>query len=162
VKTISDETVYNSGYREKEKMSKFEIGQTLRRIDPEGGAEWLEVGATIKVAATNKYGVWFARANYPSQNFLNDERFELVEKTMQDLQKGDVLLDNDGNKVTVLGRLEDLVFVSNGGLPTITGGWYLVDELPGEGYTLPEDEVKEMTVAEVEKLVGSKVKIVKE
>lgn len=86
-----------------------------------------------------------------------------LEKTMEDLQAGDIILDCDGDEIKILARVEGLVALSHYSEKDRFEEWKSVAQLSGDGYKLKvEEEVKEMTVAEVEALVGKKVKIVKE
>lgn len=95
---------------------------------------------------------------------LRDETSQPYELTLETLRPGATVKGEKwGDVVTftvegVLGRV--YVGVDEDGNAVL----YTAKELEDNGYELPEVEtpVKELTVADVEKLVGSKVKIVKE
>ncbi len=89
------------------------------------------------------------------------------EITWETLKKGDRMKDGDGeDERTVLARLEDIVFLSFIDDSDGYGSAYTISELQRRCYTIvqppKEEEISEMTVKDVEKLVGHKVKIVKE
>jgi hypothetical protein len=105
----------------------------------------------------------------PGYNWEEHE-LTLVEKTMDNLQVGDVIEYNEGfgseegwveqTVLAVSGRLVALATSSDEGE---LENWYTVKLLEDDkDYRIKNtDEVKEMTVGDVEKLVGQKVKIVK-
>ena len=122
-------------------------------------AEWPAFDATITHSST------LSSQDFYSFKLDNGERcsghtkhLTLLEKTMDNLQVGDVLTGG-GNTYTVQGLLDKLVFVSDPDNPDIAGTFYTIDEVKQDGFKL-EEKTKEMTVADLEKLVGSKVKIV--
>ena len=91
------------------------------------------------------------------------ENLKLVkEKTMDNLQVGDIITAED-REYKVLVALKGVALLSESYDFDETGTWYTTKELEN-AFEIPgtEEEVREMTVAEVEKLVGKKVKIVKE
>jgi hypothetical protein len=109
-------------------------------------------------------GCWHA---YYSDRFLELLPSEIArEITWDNLEKGDVL-EFLGGKYTVLARLEDLVFLSSEHrTPGTSPDIYTIHELQNFGHPIvqPEKEEKaeEMTLQEIEKVIGHKVKIVKE
>lgn len=90
---------------------------------------------------------------------------KLKEKTMDDLQVGDILTRKYSNwgygKFTVLAMVGRLVALSDTDDPESVGLWYTLERLADKYGLYEQPKVKEMTVADVEKLVGTKVKIVK-
>lgn len=94
-----------------------------------------------------------------------ESNLKLVNKSIYDLQTGDVVIDDDGDRRRVAGVAGDVVFL----YPDDTKKYdmeldnYSKIYLDENGYRIvTEEETTEMTVAEVEALVGKKVKIVKE
>lgn len=99
---------------------------------------------------------------------LEPEHLEPIEKTLYNLEINDLVVDSDGNKRKVLGliesSLENPIYVI--ATPNYENVWNTIStkQLETYGYKVvqPEltEEIKEMTVEEVSKLVGKKVKIV--
>jgi hypothetical protein len=83
------------------------------------------------------------------------------EVTLDNLRKGDVIERNGSSRV-VLATIEDLVFLSEVSDHDVASEYFLVQELKSAGWKPVQTEavVKQMTLADVEKLVGSKVKII--
>lgn len=133
------------------------------------------IGQTSQIESIDMYG-----GEYPYKLSFNDvqgvpgsywseNELKLAEKTMStndakhsmdNLQVGDILVDKF-SEYTVVAILENTIFflINSDGVASEP---YSLKELK-ESYTLKDAEpaIKEMTVADVEKLVGSKVKIVK-
>ena len=84
-------------------------------------------------------------------------------KTFENIEAGDILLDNDGDETMVLATLPGVVMLSDFNSFDSINEWMLIKELKQRGWTVKQHEepIQEMTVADVEKLVGKKVKIIK-
>lgn len=92
-----------------------------------------------------------------------------TERTIEDVQERDLITNGERFR-RVLGRAGQAVFLtlswSKGGTERFesTGNYFSITGLKNEGWQIVTEstpEIKEMTVADVEKLVGTKVKIVK-
>ena len=107
--------------------------------------------------------------DYESSRCFKPEHLEPIEKTLYNLEINDFIKNNVGNKRKVLGLIEsdpenpiyvlsEFVYFEN------SNSTYSAKELEVLSYQIvqpkPIEEVKEMTVEEVSKLVGKKVKIV--
>lgn len=129
-----------------------------------GGCDWDKpngdvgrTGVITEIGITNKpYEV------YDGDDYLgwfNDEEITLMEGTMENLKKGDVLVDVVGDDYTVGAVLEDIIFLIDRDGNTYT--FYTTKELKNKGYKLKTDSPTELTAAEVSKRLGYDVKIVK-
>ena len=87
------------------------------------------------------------------------------EITWETLKKGDKVKDGEYER-TVLARLEDICFLSSVIRSDMYGLGETISDMQRMDYTIvqppKEEEISEMTVKDVERLVGHKVKIVKE
>lgn len=96
----------------------------------------------------------------------NDTNSKLMEKTMEDLQKGDVIISKSGREHTVIERLGDIVFTTgyeNNWDDTVA---WNTTELKDRGFTIkqPETEPTEITMQQIADEFGvdvSKLKITK-
>ena len=87
------------------------------------------------------------------------------EITWETLKKGDKVKTRFDKRI-VLSRVDDLCFLSKDSNSDAYGFAMTISQLQLYGFTIvqppKEEEISEMTVKDVEKLVGHKVKIVKE
>lgn len=77
-----------------------------------------------------------------------------IEKTLDNLEVGDVLVDNYGAERTVIDVLPHSYLLSSVFNPDTIGDWYTPRDLKKDGYTIKNatpKELTELTVAEVEK-----------
>lgn len=82
--------------------------------------------------------------------------------SMEHLRVGDIITYVDGVESRVFAAQGELVALSEDDNFKKYDNWYAIPKLIEMGWKVKSDEeVKELTVADVEKLVGSKVKIVK-
>lgn len=93
--------------------------------------------------------------------FCNGVRsFQLVSKTLDDIEVGDVLLSKNGTEIAVLARVNDLVAESEGGNLSEFFGWRTIDEIKWLGRTLKDSEPEEaqegMQKEIIEKLIEVK------
>lgn len=80
-----------------------------------------------------------------------EKDLRLEELTMENVQKGDVLLNSCCNEeVTVIERIGDLVFLSEENRPEVSECYVHVKQLEDEGYSL----VKEVTKEEIAEKFG--------
>lgn len=93
----------------------------------------------------------------------DEDRLELVGITWETLMEGDVLIAEGGKELTILGRQNSILFLSRHNRPTSYSGGFTIEDCIAEGYSIKnttEEEVQEMTVEEISKLVGKTVKVV--
>ena len=92
-------------------MTKFKVGQKVRCVegDGEAGGGWnLGRVFTIKSVYDDKHFPMYAGASMPG---VFEDHLELVKRTIEDVDYPDII-ENGEDKRKVLGRLNDLVFVS--------------------------------------------------
>jgi hypothetical protein len=151
-------------YTYEQLKGKIRVGDKVGKVDGEH-SEHLFDSPIEMVTQSDDDGFWIADCYHA---YDEDSRIDLIsaEKTWATLAKGDVIQDSFGAKSIILARLEDVFFISNDATASaVRGAPYLAQELEKKGYAIvqPVDEtVKEMTLADVEKLVGQKVKIVEQ
>jgi len=101
------------------------------------------------------------RSRYKGNFYILDDN---TEKTIDDVEYGDILIDVDGDTRKVLGRLNDVVLLSGYNDFDIYGDCYIINTIKNL-YTLKqptkEPEVLEVTLEEVAKKFGVKnIKII--
>jgi len=96
-----------------------------------------------------------------------EECLSKTDKTLDDLEKDDVVVKDSRERtiLEVFGRLYFMGYKDDTGI-FVHAGTYTLDEIKKSGWEvktepIAEEEVQEMTVAEIEAFVGKKVKIVK-
>ena len=143
---------------------KYKLGE---KVTSKGHGKNYGVGEIIITAGHGKsYLVKYGRYEF----FETEDDLSRLERTIEDVQEGD-LVEKDKGKIIrkVLGRCGQIVFLSwpwEKGEPEENSFSFIsaIEDIKGQGYSIvnePTPEIKEMTVADVEKLVGTKVKIVK-
>lgn len=142
----------------------FKVGDMVVRNEPNDECDWVPNGTRGTIVKIENGVAIIRDAKGNECRFGHSiEEFKKLEKTMEDLQAGDIILDCDGDEVKILARVGDLVALSEYSFHDRHDTWKAITQLKDDNYKLKvEEEVKEMTVAEVEALVGKKVKIVKE
>lgn len=153
-------------YSYAELKGKIKVGDKVRAAV--GQVSWCDrledgVTGTVTGVGTISFEINGCTHSYADTSFL-----ELLteEKTLDTVDVGDVVVDEDGGERTILdtGKSGKVVLLSLVGKPTRMGGVYARQELEGLGYTVkqstPEPEPKEMTLEEVSKALGYPVKIV--
>ena len=96
--------------------------------------------------------------------WVEDSDITLAEKTWDTLEAGDILVDTDGEEALIIDVFPNSFVKSYWGSVGIVSGVYSKKQAQNEGWTIKgavTETVKEMTLEDVEKLVGSKVKIIK-
>lgn len=120
-----------------------------------------EIGIVISSNSINEYPVCLDNGG----GCIASE-VELVMKTLDYLEVGDVLLDRDEDEQTVLAVCDKVVCLSMCNKPSVFDHWYTVNELKVEHLTITgveTEEAAELTVKEVAKRLGIKnLKIVKD
>lgn len=148
---------------------KYDVGQMVRVVsnpDPDIEAKQAMVGRICEVRLNrclggNSYAVY--DANKTDYWYFREQDLAPVEKTLYDLEVGDVVVSDGGEfKIgAVIGEI--IIAIHKNGYATIP---YTAKELKDAGFTLkqPEQpkEAKEMTVSDISKELGYEVKIIKE
>ena len=94
------------------------------------------------------------------------KRLKLAEKTLDDLEVGDILLDSDGDEVKVLAICNEIIGISEYDDFDTFNKWLTISEIKNR-FTLKQDltaKITELTLEDVAKLAGkdvSQIKIVK-
>jgi len=137
-------------------MMKFKVGQKVRCVEGRGdsGSGW-ELGKvfTIKSTYDDKHYPMYAGA---SGLGVFGDHLELATKTIEDVDYPDII--ESGNcKRKVLGRINDLAFVSIANDFDITGGHYTISELKKYNFKIVQEEDKE--VEDAIKLLEEKGKL---
>lgn len=138
-------------------MTQFKVGDRVR-VFANPYKTWVTEISDIDEFGRIKFKNWYD--GRPGAVFWQEGSFysvTLMEKTMDNLQVGDVLVDYDNDEVKVLAVLGDLYGVSGYNDFESFGYWRTKSDL--NGYNIKID-VEELTVEEVSKRLGKTVKIV--
>ena len=126
-------------------MTKFKVGQKVRCVEGEGGAGcgW-ELGKvfTIKSTYDDKHYPMYVGA---SGLGVFGDHLELVTKPIEDVDYPDVI-ESEYGKRKVLGRINDLVFVSISNDFDETGLEHTIAELKNLGYRIVQEEEEEKMI----------------
>ena len=112
------------------------------------------------INAENKFGYsysWMVDKDFISTGAKN---LKLKEKTLDDLEVGDILVGEYGNK-KVLGICGLVYFLSRTGNFNEAEGLYTIEEIKHMHILKQQEEPEEITMAQLEKELGRKVKIIK-
>lgn len=118
--------------------------QTVSDVDSDGDI-W--VRNTNEVASAEGYREWC----------LDPAWIEPIEKTLYNLEPGDVLVDEDGDERTVIDVLPNSVLLSSYSNKNNAGTWMTPNDLERRGYKLkdaPTTGTTELSVAELEEKLG--------
>jgi hypothetical protein len=122
-------------------------------IDSDYNIRSLKCNANINGIDYDYQSFW--KTHYKGKFYILDDN---TEKTIDDVQYGDILVDPDGDERRVLGRLNELVFLSYYNNFDKPGDNYTITELKDGDFTLKqpskEPEVLEVTLEEVAKKFG--------
>lgn len=133
-------------------MSKFKVGDRVEIVAlPDTNHKLGDIGI-IKKHDGSDYIPWEVEVAGKHEGFYESDELKLMEKTMDNLQVGDILVDKWGNEHEVFFVNEKIVII-NDGAPDKDTETYIRSHLEQEGYSLKTEEVS--------KLVGKTVKIVK-
>ncbi len=118
------------------------------------------------------YRVFYGGGAVGSCNCFTDEYLEPFEKTLENLEVGDLVVDEKGNFRKVLGSCGNICFLSHFNqdhtsidLDVFNSGFTLIQmkNYSWKPYTPPTTEIHELTIADVAKLKGvdpSQIKII--
>jgi len=124
---------------------KFKVGQKVRCVKGEGGAGcgW-ELGKVFTIKRAEIYKPWDNASRYYDRNgiYVFEDHLELATKTIEDVDYTDIIESEDGKR-KVLGRINDLVFVSISNDFDETGLEHTIAELKNLGYRIVQEEVEE-------------------
>ena len=160
--------------------NKFKVGDKVRLIKRNGQTDAGGIlGNTYEITDTNNGG-WhtITITNSNSKLFVDADQILLVEFTKNDLQTGDVVTLHNGDKLYLndcmnftdiaeanFNWLEDTDDLTDNLLYKNDDKDYDIIKVERPTYTTVferDEEVKEMTIAEISKALGYEVKIVKE
>jgi hypothetical protein len=146
-------------------MTKFKVGDRVRRVTQIVGGDCSNTTADKEVVTvTQRSGSNLHVVDDAGNSCWHDmSDFELEVHDMDHLWVGDILVRDDSDFEKVVEGFVGRAVVTIDSDDAVTD-IHSPTSLKETGWDLKnvEPEVKEMTVADVEKLVGSKVKIVKE
>lgn len=144
-------------------MSKFKPGDRVKVIGS-GTLNCILIGEEHIIKTQNTDGSYVFEADDHSDCHIGDEHLVLVGQDVYEV--GQVLVDDDGDKRTVLAVVGDMVALSDWGDSELFGEWFSVTSVNKE-YTVAssDPEVTELTLDEVAEKFGiepSKLRIKKE
>lgn len=85
------------------------------------------------------------------------EKWQLLDKAIENIEYGDVVVDKDGGEKKVLARVNDSVLLSlRGDFDIADNTWFTIQELKSSGFILTqsEEDVTEVSMDEVAKKMG--------
>jgi hypothetical protein len=159
-------------------MNKFKIGDVVKAIDNNYTFTNKALGWTGKVTKVREDGYFYADTISSeiksdvgvSYGFLSPEHFALVKKELEDVEVGDILVDDEGKDryvMAVNGRLVDLADYGYEADDSSQTMYYTMLELKKKGFTFKdqEPEIMEISMDDVAKKFGksaSEIRIKKE
>ena len=160
--------------RKKENKMNYKIGEILKvkkGHEDKCNSYKIENGSFIKITDIIDDDYVYAILDENKQvidscwGCFKDEDLEPIEKTMDNLEQGDILVDEVGDKIKILGICGLAYCIScNNNFDKARNSLYTLKELKDNGYKVyqeePEETIPEMTVEEVQEKLGHKVKIV--
>lgn len=139
-------------------MAKFDVGDRVV-VNDRAYANVGKHGVILRILAgygSRAYGIVHAKLDDGTTITYWEYKLDKEENSMDNLTKGDIILDSDGDKVKVLEVFGDLVALSeygpeNSGAHKRFSTWRTVDQLKDEDYKVPaEDQGNvELTLEEV-------------
>lgn len=145
-------------------MNNFKIGEYYKVTNPDDWPSRRGVEDRVGVVTSLQYNDNRCELDILPGCYWDDYELTLVEKTMENIQKDDKIYQKSYRSeqtYTVLVRINDVVLLSENDDAETAGTWFHVKELEEDYYLKSEEDVEELTVADVEKALGKKVKIVK-
>lgn len=139
------------------KNPKFKVGDKVRLI--EEYASWqpdytFTVTSIFKSSSDDDGGM----INGPDGICVFGRRLELAEKSLDNLQVGDILVHTDGDEAKVLATLGDVFLRSGWNDFEITDSWFTAMEAKTYDWTIKQDSpapaTTELSVAELEEKLG--------
>ena len=151
-------------------MNKFKIGDVVKAIDNNYTFTNKALGWTGKVTKVREDGYFYADTISSeiksdvgvSYGFLSPEHFALVKKELEDVEVGDILVDDEGKDryvMAVNGRLVDLADYGYEADDSSQTMYYTMLELKKLGFTFKdqEPEIMELSMDEVARKFGKQV-----
>jgi len=87
------------------------------------------------------YRILYKDMDFNGNSHVSD--IKLLARTLDDLEEGDVIMDDSGDEVMILGICSKMHFVSEiNNFKFADGLGYTLDELKNDGYTLKQEEEK--------------------
>ena len=136
--------------------NKFKVGDYVR-IDNEGGYYHQEICQIVRESVG---GSWYDARILHSRivDDFYEDALEPYTRTIEDVEAGDTLVDDQGKRRLVLGRSGDIVFLSRDNTKTATATWDVISKLLAAGFKLAgEEEIEELTEEEVSRRLGKKI-----
>ena len=141
-------------------MKKFKIGDKVKYISSDGELVLNSIHTITLIDELDDVAPYLLDNNY----WVEDSDITLAEKTWDTLEAGDILVDTDGDEAIIIDAFPNSFLKSFWGNFNRISNIYSKKQAQTKGWTIKgavADPVKEMTLEDVEKLVGSKVKIIK-
>lgn len=162
--------IKNMIYSYAELKGKIKVGDTVRAVAglnnhcnklKNDGSNTLKI---TRVDEDKFYinGCWHEYTAYGFLEIIDEPSEEPVERivTWENLQKGDVIFDVNGNLRTILARIEDIVSLSYYD-NSFHYDWYSIQQLRDNGYKIKTDKPKrKVTLAEIAEKFGEEVEVV--
>ncbi|WP_440220904.1 hypothetical protein [Dietzia sp. MNB45] len=144
-----------------QQTTKFKVGDRARMVgevcevaDPGELVTITEIDSNGDIHIEGPHGGECYSKHWGQQN---GHYLEPVERTLHDLQPGDILLDSDDDEFRAIDVLPNSVLLSSYVNKDRAGAWYTPDELNERGFKFkdaPETETTELSVAELEEKLG--------
>lgn len=147
------------------KELKFKAGQKVKVVsnpDPSIRPKRAMVGKVCEIKYIDEsrrrlYAVW--DENKSIYWWFGESDLQAINRTLDDLEVGDILVDDDGDETKVLGVLGEVIFRSRINEFGVFGIGYTVTELKDEGFKLKQEEQPEDTTELTLKEVADKFNI---
>ena len=134
----------------------FKVGDKVKYIKSNG---YFPVNSIHTIAGIDGTGSPYC---LDDNHWVKESSITLVEKTWDTLEVGDIVVEKGGAKAMIIDVFPNSFVRSFWRNFNESGGVYSKKQAQDEEWTIKGIEtVKEMTLEDIEKLVGSKVKIIK-
>ena len=136
----------------------FKVGDKVKYINSDGYIPVNSINTITKIDNSN------VPYNLGNGDWVRESSIVLAEKTWDTLEVGDIIVNTQGAKAMVIDVFPNSFVRSWWGNFNESYGIYSKKEAQKNGWRIKgavTETVKEMTLKDVEKLVGSKVKIIK-
>jgi len=136
----------------------FKLGDKVKYIKSNG---YFPVNSIHTIAGIDGTGSPYC---LDDNHWVKESSITLAEKSWDNLEVGDIIVNTSGEEAMVIDVFTNSFVKSDWGNFEPAGNVYSKKEAPAYGWTIKgavTETVKEMTLEDVEKLVGSKVKIIK-
>lgn len=139
-------------------MNKFKVGDRVKITKEQHSTCNLQKGDVGVIADINTNNAPYVYRVKGLKNWacMGEDDMQLRNKSLDNLEVGDVLVDCARYERTVLAIVGKLVALSQGNRPETHYEWYTVAELKETSYKLKdsEEEITELTLEEVAELKG--------